>query len=630
MKDYFSTKNMIRKLLGFCLIMLVSLTLPQIAFAEETEITSQMLTEIESRVNKALDAGEEYVDLTDLGIITNMYADRIGEQYQKVLNLCDTCQNNHGSFFVGSHRDPYAYVSPATEPAEEADSYGTGPNLLAGITIAYDPYYMFSDGGADTELIAQSQAKMTQEYDYAISVVNDHMNDTEKALALYDYLIALTDYPDAEMIDEEGIEVYSEDSCSACAVFRDHLSVCVANATAYCYLLSDCGIPCIRVDSAEMQHSWVMLKVDGAWYHADPTWDNARFENGTTSKGDPNDDSWDIGAASHHYFLKSDKEMQEGLEHYGWELVKDYSPDSSVTELPEADQSGNYDSLFFGKDNIWQEDVNYNYINGCWYFLNMASNQIVKTVYGLDMNKAEYIDAPSEEIMKYAYSSGNYLFICDDKGIWRCNTLDGKMERLDLQEARDQRGTPLFTEMNIASGQLNGIVQYEIGQEQWEPAAYSYSMEDLLQMAVIPETEAAAETESASESASETAAQSSSAAVESSAAAGTEAAKPAKRSGGILPFVLIGLAAAAGLGGIIYYRKKNGLYDGDEDGNEDGAEDGDGNGAEEKDDIYDPDSADTADDLYDTDDADTTDDDIYDDTDDPDDHNRTNEPDSYI
>ncbi|MGX8715475.1 MAG: transglutaminase domain-containing protein, partial [Lachnospiraceae bacterium] len=620
MKNHFFRKSMIVSLFSLCLILFLSLSVPQMASAEETELTSQLLAEMEARINAALDAGEEYVDLTDLNIITNMYADRFGEQYQKVLDLCQKCQDNHGSFFVGSHRDPYAAAEPEIKPTEETNSYGVGPNALTGIMISYDPYYMYSDGGADTELIAQTQAKMTQEYDFAMSVVSDHMNDTEKALALYDYLIALTDYPDAEMINEEGIAVYDDETYNAGAVFRDHLSVCVANAIAYCYLLSDCGIPCIRVDSSEMQHSWVMLKLDGAWYHADPTWDNARYENGATSKGDPNDDSWDIGAVSHHYFLKSDREMQEGLEHYGWQMIKDYSPNGSVTELPEASQSGNFDSLFFGKDNIWQEDVNYNYINGCWYFLNTSANQIVKTVYGLDMNKAEYLEAPSGELMKYAYGSGNYLFICDDKGIWRCNTLDGRMERLDLPEARDQRGTPLFTEMNVASGQLNGVVQYQVGEDNWEPVAYSYPVEELLHMAVIPETEEAVETESASESVSESSAESSSAAVESSEAAGTEAAKPTRKSGGILPFVLIGLAAAGGLGAIIYYKKKNGLYDEEDQDDADGADgadpDGDGNadgsnglyganGADSSDDLY---GADGADDLYDTDDIDDIDD----------------------
>ena len=462
---------------------------PRTAYAKETELTEEILSEIQNRIDQAFKAGEAQADLSDLGIIVNMYSDKLGKQYQKVLDLCRDYAEEHGYFVLGSHREPYVFPSPLTEETEDCNEYGVGPNRLTAIELGYDPYYRLPDDSADLELIARTQEKLTREYDCAMAAVTDEMTDVEKALALYDYIIAMSNYPGAESIDENGIETYDSESYSAISVFRDHISVCVANATAYCYLLSDCGIPCIRVDSYEMEHSWTMLQVNGEWYHADPTWDNSRYMDGWTSLGDLNNDIWDLGAAGHTYFLKSDEEMVNDLQHYGWVITADFTEDASMDEAPASGSSGSFDGSFFGSGSFWQNDVHYNCVGGKWYFLNRAANQIVRTAYGEDMDAAEYIDAPTENMMKYVYSAGESLFICEEDGIWRYDTQGDRMEKLPLAENSDERGKPEFTEMNVASGRLNGVVLYR--DEAGEPVLteFSYPAEDLLDMSADPETE---------------------------------------------------------------------------------------------------------------------------------------------
>ena len=571
-------------LIIFAALLLLIMT-PRTVHAKETDVTEEMLSEIQSRVEKAFQAGEAQADLSDLDIIVNMYSDKLGKQYQKLLDLCQDFAKDHGLFVLGRHRESYISPAPLVEATEDCNEYGVGPNRLTAIELGYDAYYRLEDDSADLELIARTQEKLTREYELAMSAVSEEMSDVEKALALYDAIIAMSNYPDAEGTDENGTEFYDSESYSAISVFRDHISVCVANATAYCYLLSDCGIPCIRVDSSEMSHSWAMLKVEGAWYHADPTWDNVRYMDGWTSQGDVNNDIWDLGAAGHTYFLKSDEEMENGLEHYGWELTADYTKDASMEGAPASGPSGSFDSLFFGSGSPWPVDVHYNYVNGDWYFLNWITNQIVKTTLGQDPEEASSIDAPNDHRMKYVFGSGECLFICEEEGIWRYNTRSGAMEQLPLAENDADRGQPQFTEMNVASGRLNGVVIYTNEAGEAEPVEFSYPVEELLEMKVSPETEEPVTTEAettepeTTEDAGTTEAGTTEARTEGteSAAAGTElpetsetgtdstaagteteAEVPDGRSQSAAAYVLAGLAAAALLSGIILAVKKKG------------------------------------------------------------------------
>lgn len=467
------------------MMVLLLLIVPWHVHAEETQLTEEIMMEIQHRLEQSFNEGLPQADLTDLDIVVNMYTDRFSEQYQKILDMYDAFAKEYGVFVLGSHKEPYLSLSSEVEPMEGCNEYGVGPNQLTAITLTYDQYYRMPDGSADLALLAETQETLNKEYDYAMSMVSDEMTDVEKALVLYDYIISVSNYPDEESIDENGIAVYDNESYSTLSVFRDHVSVCSANATAYCYLLSDCGIPCIRLNSDAMNHAWTMLKVDGDWYHADPTWDNPRYMYGYTSLGDPNNDIWDLGAASHIYFLKSDEEMIRDLDHYEWFVMMGFTPEISPGEAPASGPSNHFADTFFGENSPWPSDTHYNYVNGNWYFLDRYANQIVKTSYGQDVNEAEYIDAQGEGFMKYVFSANDQLFICESDGIWRYDTNSKQTEKLPLKESSSDQA--LFTEMNISSGRLNGVF-YENALEDSVPQTFSYPLEELPAMEIIPAT----------------------------------------------------------------------------------------------------------------------------------------------
>ena len=74
--------KLFRKICVICLILAFVLSFPQAVYAEETDLTEDILAEIRSRLDQALLAGERWVDLADMNIIVNMYSDR----YQSALS----------------------------------------------------------------------------------------------------------------------------------------------------------------------------------------------------------------------------------------------------------------------------------------------------------------------------------------------------------------------------------------------------------------------------------------------------------------------------------------------------------------------------------------------------------------
>ena len=103
------------------------------------------------------------------------------------------------------------------------------------------------------------------------------------------------------------------ESYSAYGMFKNGYAVCEGYAEAYSLLLNLVGITSTTITGfAGENHMWNLVKLDGTWYHADPTWD------------DPVPDV--PGRAQYHYFLKSDKTM-----------AKDHTWDTLINPVCAAD-----------------------------------------------------------------------------------------------------------------------------------------------------------------------------------------------------------------------------------------------------------------------------------------------------
>ena len=139
----------------------------------------------------------------------------------------------------------------------------------------------------------------------ALPSVLPGMSDLQKALVLHDYLCVHTAYD----LDHYAAGNVPGASYTAYGALVQGLAVCQGYSMAYAALLRRCGVSAEYVSSARMGHGWVLVQLDGSWYHVDVTWD------------DPVQDL--PGRAMHGYFLLSDGAVADGEHrHRGWESAR--------------------------------------------------------------------------------------------------------------------------------------------------------------------------------------------------------------------------------------------------------------------------------------------------------------------
>jgi hypothetical protein len=148
----------------------------------------------------------------------------------------------------------------------------------ATVAPTYDDYYT-----------KERMQALEDSVDTALAQVSDDMTDLEKMLVLHDYLVlhCAYDWEVATTGTTSNERVYN-----AYGALVDGDAVCQGYAEAYMLLLNKVGIDCVIVPSDEMNHAWNLVKLDGAWYHVDATWDDPT----------PNVE----GMVSHTFFLLSD------------------------------------------------------------------------------------------------------------------------------------------------------------------------------------------------------------------------------------------------------------------------------------------------------------------------------------
>ncbi len=199
----------------------------------------------------------------------------------------------------------YVDVSGSSHTWTEAD----------GIITGFDVAYL-----VPPEELPALKAEFEDRVTYALSWVDDQMTDAEKAQALHDFLVRCVSYDEAEAQQEDGGEAGDPFSHTAYGALVRGSAVCDGYAMAYRLLLGRAGVEAVVVVSDDMDHSWNMVRVDGAWYHVDVTYDDPMPDQGA---------AWDPG---HEFFLLSDDQISNAVDepHYGWRMRND------VGDLPQA------------------------------------------------------------------------------------------------------------------------------------------------------------------------------------------------------------------------------------------------------------------------------------------------------
>ena len=168
---------------------------------------------------------------------------------------------------------------------------------LSGLILAISPQYINTNKGEIDETIRLMESKMEE----ILSYTDESMNDVQKLMAVYDQLILRSYY----------------DSYFSQSTVKDLLLngtvVCEGYARTLYALAEKMGIKSGFVHSDKLNHVWNAIYIDGAWYHADATWDD------TNRVNDP--------CATHEYFLKSNDWFMNESEnrHYDFILLENDS-----------------------------------------------------------------------------------------------------------------------------------------------------------------------------------------------------------------------------------------------------------------------------------------------------------------
>ena len=201
-------------------------------------------------------------------------------------------------------------------------------NPVSQKVIYIDITYYDEFSWADQDRLDTKISKILSQY------ILPGMNDVEKVLVLHDYIAVNTSY------DEERLEANDADHVSntAYGALVNGRATCQGYAMAYQLLLENCGIEVKYVRSENMRHGWVRVKINGQWYHVDPTWD------------DPTPDT--LGMVTHNFVLLSDEAMATGKnKHYNW--FSDVECTSTIYDSGQFWEEAISQIVFTDSDTAW-------------------------------------------------------------------------------------------------------------------------------------------------------------------------------------------------------------------------------------------------------------------------------------
>ncbi len=227
-------------------------------------------------------AADNYVDFVDKN---RDLIEKVADDIRSFKNTIDIRSYKLSSDYLGTLMQAVMALNPDLFYIDRKYSCSNGSNDF--ISFIY-PEYLYSADKARTMLDAFYSAA-------------DHY------LELADLSVCSDDFSKAAVLHDELVldAYYNINSTSNYTFMVNKNGVCENYSRIYSYLLGQIGIYSEIVDSDEMNHEWLKIKIDGSYYLTDLTWD------------DPTADR--PGLVDHTYFLLSDSADQKLSEsHYSY------------------------------------------------------------------------------------------------------------------------------------------------------------------------------------------------------------------------------------------------------------------------------------------------------------------------
>lgn len=149
------------------------------------------------------------------------------------------------------------------------------------------------------------------------AVVTEDMTDYETELALHDWLMEHGVYDELanDNVAHEGLP-HNKDPYG---MLVGGYGICIGFATAFQLLMELAGVECITVVGAAYgstaDHAWNMVKLDGAWYCVDVTWNNSYEDAGFSAR------------YTHKYFNVTSDWMRESDHQWDYRNVPEATAD---------------------------------------------------------------------------------------------------------------------------------------------------------------------------------------------------------------------------------------------------------------------------------------------------------------
>lgn len=125
----------------------------------------------------------------------------------------------------------------------------------------------------------EERQRRQQQIDDATAGIHNRLNgldsDYDRVRAVYDYIINTVDY---DLNSPDNQNIYSS--------LVNHVSVCAGYAKAAQYLLQQSGIQAFYVTGTIVpngDHGWDIVRIDGKYYHVDPTFGDPTFRDNDSS-----------------------------------------------------------------------------------------------------------------------------------------------------------------------------------------------------------------------------------------------------------------------------------------------------------------------------------------------------------
>ena len=361
---------------------------------------------------------QKYIDISEYKQSTDI-----------VSQLYSSALSTHPDVFIVNRYSSFSY-----------NYYDDGDNVY--INCIYVPYLDVTEAEA-----AQMLEEFYDAADHYLELVSDDLSacrdEFSKAVVLHDEIVL-----DAHYVLEN----------SNYNLLVKKYGLCENYARVYAYLLSQVGIYSEIVTSGSMSHEWMMVRLDGKYYHADITWD------------DPTPDF--PGLARHTFFLWSNNGINSAdtnQPHSNYNTINTASDEydkalfhSYISKMCKIDPdknefyavSGESASSGFGKL------VKYNYktntqtavteINDYWRPVGEENSLYIGAYSGLEYVCGRFIYNTHDKIVMYNPSADSKIVLSSlssgsDKYYYGIRVRNGKLYGV-LAESPDVTGTETYVQ----------------------------------------------------------------------------------------------------------------------------------------------------------------------------------------